>query len=181
MKGYLLNITRFTWESKVQQWTIPAESTRNCISTVTIVGSNFYQKKGWNSTRELFMRMWMRFGPVKPVAPHLSQRKGWEGIKLSTDERYNCKHCDKRFSTTNWLKRHIARTHEEPKLKCSFCDRLFTFKWQLEGHENEHKGETPYSCNICGLSYHKRDALRNHVKKKHENGKGSNPKIWNNV
>ena len=88
-----------------------------------------------------------------------------KNLHHSTDERYNCKYCDKRCSTTAWLKRHIASNHEEPKFKCSFCDKSFTFKIKLEGHENEHKGVKPYSCNICGVSYHKRDGLRSHMRK----------------
>ena len=91
----------------------------------------------------------------------------------STDERYNCKYCDKRCSTTAWLKRHIASNHEAPRFKCSFCDKSFTFRSKLEGHENEHKGVKPYSCNICGLSYHNISGYRGHMRKKHGHAKGT--------
>ena len=88
----------------------------------------------------------------------------------SNDDRYKCKYCDKQCSSTSWLARHIASTHEEPKFKCSFCDRAFTFKRKLEGHENEHKGLKPYKCKRCEASYASIDGLRGHTRKKH--GKG---------
>ena len=85
----------------------------------------------------------------------------------STDERFNCKYCEKRCSTKAWLARHVARQHEEPKFKCGFCDRSFKFKEKLEGHENEHKGVKPYSCSKCEACYYSKDGLRNHHRKKH--------------
>ena len=89
-------------------------------------------------------------------------------LEHSTDEKYNCKHCGKRFESTYRLKIHITRVHEPPQFKCQYCGKLFTRKNSLEGHERIHRGEKPYQCTHCPEGFASSHGLCQHLRGVHK-------------
>ena len=85
----------------------------------------------------------------------------------STDDKYQCKHCDYRAGNLTRLKVH-TRKHEPPKFKCNFCDRMFKCPQAVTAHEREHTGERPFCCDICGSAFKSNDVLQNHLKCVHK-------------
>jgi KRAB domain-containing zinc finger protein len=64
-------------------------------------------------------------------------------LNHSTNQKYQCKYCEKRCSNTADLREHL-RKHEEPTFKCSYCDKMLKRKSALKEHERIHTGERPY-------------------------------------
>ena len=64
-------------------------------------------------------------------------------IEHSTDERYQCVHCEKRCGSATLLKSHMLK-HGDPKFKCTYCFKMLKTKTTLDAHERGHTGERPY-------------------------------------
>ena len=96
----------------------------------------------------------------------------------STDEKYNCKFCGKRFGNIGRLKGHITYYHEEPKFKCQFCGKMFKVQESLEGHERMHKGEKPFPCTHCVESFTCKKGLAQHMRGVHKIAKRGGRVGW---
>ena len=86
----------------------------------------------------------------------------------STDEKYNCRYCGKRFGSLNSLKSHTIYHHEAPKFKCQYCGKMFKMKKSLESHERMHTGEKPFPCSICETGFTSRGSLAQHMSGVHK-------------
>ena len=84
-----------------------------------------------------------------------------KNISHSSDMRYNCKHCGKRYGHLSQVRTH-ERTHEDPKFQCRFCSKMFKSEAKLTAHERYHTGEKPFVCEECGNGYTSREGLRQH-------------------
>ena len=62
----------------------------------------------------------------------------------SSDTRFHCKECPKRFASDSELKAHEA-VHSGPQFFCKFCGKGLKKKLSLIAHERIHTGENPYS------------------------------------
>ena len=80
----------------------------------------------------------------------------------STDERYNCEHCGKRFTDVGALKSHVKYHHEAPRFKCSFCGKMFKDEVRLVAHERQHRGERPFKCSVCSSAFTSKSGLNQH-------------------
>ena len=91
-----------------------------------------------------------------------------KNLQHSTDERFNCKYCGKRYGSTSELRRHM-RTHQDPTFSCKHCDKKFVYKAGLSGHERTHTGEKPYTCPVesCGKRWVSGTALAKHKRQVH--------------
>ena len=91
-----------------------------------------------------------------------------ERIVHSTDPKFECKYCHKRFGDKALLARHVI-SHEEAKFPCSHCTKVLRRPEALEEHERRyHTGEKPFPCSICGNSYVSKRALGNHMRGAHK-------------
>ena len=65
---------------------------------------------------------------------------------LHTGEKpFACKHCDKRCTTYQNLKKHeMIHTGEKP-FACKYCDKKFNQSSNLKTHEKTHRSLTPFS------------------------------------
>ena len=91
-----------------------------------------------------------------------------ERIAHSTDPKYECKHCHKRFGNLTLVAVH-AVSHEEAKYPCSHCPKVLKRPEALKAHERRyHTGEKPFPCSICGKGYVSKHALGDHMKGAHK-------------
>lgn len=82
-----------------------------------------------------------------------------------------CQTCDRAFSTSQKLERHL-RTHTGVKdYKCETCKKEFSLEENLKMHYNVHLGKKNFSCCICQREYFTRSGLNHHLKQVHGNEK----------
>ena len=96
----------------------------------------------------------------------------------STDEKYNCKYCGKRFGETAALKSHVTNNHEAPQFKCQYCGKMFKWKNILEAHERIHTGEKPFPCSMCASSFTREGGLAQHMRGVHKIAKRGGQVGW---
>ena len=97
------------------------------------------------------------------------QENKYEKPGLRKQEVNLCTICNKTFSFTHDLLRHIAAVHEEIKpYECTLCDKLFASKSNLNGHINAvHKKLKPFSCTLCEKSFSFKNVLNRHFRAVH--------------
>lgn len=78
-----------------------------------------------------------------------------------------CHTCDRAFSTSQKLDRHL-RTHTGVKeFKCETCKKEFSLEENLKMHYNVHLGKKNFICYICQREYFTRSGLNHHLKQVH--------------
>ena len=85
-------------------------------------------------------------------------------------DQVKCSVCDKNFTTTFSLRRHMAGAHENVKHQCRTCKAVFTDKDVLKQHVSGlHNQEYRYvfSVQVCGAKYRWRTSLARHMKSKY--------------
>ena len=85
----------------------------------------------------------------------------------SSDEKYQCKFCSKRFGYPAEVRNH-EKKHREPQFKCGYCDKMLKSRTALLAHERDHTGERPFVCAVCGNGYKADAVLRTHMKHVHK-------------
>ncbi|XP_061816477.2 uncharacterized protein [Nerophis lumbriciformis] len=70
--------------------------------------------------------------------------------------------CERRFSRSDELNRHV-RVHTGHKpFQCSVCARSFSRSDHLTTHMRTHTGEKPFSCDVCGKCFARSDERKRH-------------------
>ena len=81
--------------------------------------------------------------------------------------KYECQQCNKAFTKTSNLTRHIQSIHECVKYACNQCDHQFTTQSSLTTHiQSKHEG-VKYACNQCDYEAGYRHDLISHMNRKH--------------
>ena len=96
-----------------------------------------------------------------------SQLKKHMYVAHSTDEKYACKVCGKRFGSPKTRELHEL-SHKEPQFQCSICAKRLKSSYDLEAHEMEHRGVKPFPCSICGASFTRKGGLGQHLRGVHK-------------
>nr|XP_023693451.1 PR domain zinc finger protein 5 [Paramormyrops kingsleyae] len=81
-------------------------------------------------------------------------------------EVFDCPACDKKFISTNQLKRHMITHSEKRPYTCEVCSRSFKRLDQVTAHKIIHSEDKPYKCKLCGKEFAHRNVYKNHKKRR---------------
>ncbi|KAL3278086.1 hypothetical protein HHI36_013431 [Cryptolaemus montrouzieri] len=87
--------------------------------------------------------------------------------KTPVHERpYACpvENCDRRFSRSDELTRHIRIHTGQKPFQCRICMRSFSRSDHLTTHIRTHTGEKPFSCDVCARKFARSDEKKRHAK-----------------
>ncbi|KAL7297779.1 hypothetical protein TKK_0008813 [Trichogramma kaykai] len=87
--------------------------------------------------------------------------------KTPVHERpYACpvNNCDRRFSRSDELTRHIRIHTGQKPFQCRICMRSFSRSDHLTTHVRTHTGEKPFCCDLCGRKFARSDEKKRHTK-----------------
>ncbi|XP_072948434.1 uncharacterized protein [Epargyreus clarus] len=131
---------------------------------------------------------------------------GWVAMRAhmathTSDSRYQCSDCPKRFKYSHSLVKHrdthLEKTHaceQCPKMfgsqallnthmktherfqrgmtfHCTYCGKGFFESYNLQVHERTHRNERPFLCDICNTSFGTNSSLQRHLRVSHNSSK----------
>ncbi|XP_061608911.1 early growth response protein 1-B-like [Phyllopteryx taeniolatus] len=72
--------------------------------------------------------------------------------------------CDRRFSRSDELARHVRVHTGQKPFQCRICMRSFSRSDHLTTHIRTHTGEKPFACAECGRKFARSDERKRHTK-----------------
>lgn len=104
--------------------------------------------------------------PIK-LLPVKSRKYPNRPSKTPVHERpYACpiESCDRRFSRSDELTRHIRIHTGQKPFQCRICMRSFSRSDHLTTHVRTHTGEKPFACDLCNRKFARSDEKKRHAK-----------------
>lgn len=83
----------------------------------------------------------------------------------SKNTHFECNECDKTYTRSDHLKRHVIEVHRasEKKFACTDCGNKFSLQYRLNSHKKSSK-----ICNICGKLFCMQRQLLVHQEEEHD-------------
>ena len=99
-------------------------------------------------------------------------KKLYTGVH-ENNKLYQCRACDKEFSTSSGLKDHIVKIHKGRKIfQCPICSDKFIDEEKMNEHiVNIHNGRKIFQCPICSDKFIDEEKMNDHVVKIHKGRK----------
>ena len=72
--------------------------------------------------------------------------------------------CDRRFSRSDELSRHLRIHTGQRPFPCTVCRRAFSRSDHLTTHMRTHTGEKPFSCELCARRFSRSDERTRHMR-----------------
>jgi len=72
--------------------------------------------------------------------------------------------CDRRFSRSDELSRHLRIHTGQRPFPCHICQRAFSRSDHLTTHLRTHTGEKPFACEVCGRCFSRSDERTRHMR-----------------
>jgi Zinc finger, C2H2 type len=131
--------------------------------SVQLAEYNQATSKGHEILSQVYQQstMPLKLVPVKP------RKYPNRPSKTPVHERpYACpvENCDRRFSRSDELTRHIRIHTGQKPFQCRICMRSFSRSDHLTTHIRTHTGEKPFSCEVCGRKFARSDEKKRHAK-----------------
>ncbi|XP_015227272.1 PREDICTED: early growth response protein 1-like [Cyprinodon variegatus] len=106
---------------------------------------------------------------LQPQATACRTRKPPAGRQCKTpphERPYACPAdgCDRRFSRSDELTRHVRVHTGQKPFQCRICMRNFSRSDHLTTHIRTHTGEKPFACAECGRKFARSDERKRHAK-----------------
>lgn len=98
-----------------------------------------------------------------PKAPRTKKSSG-SSSGPAKEKPFTCpmENCDRRFSRSDELNRHIRIHTGHKPFQCRICLRSFSRSDHLTTHTRTHTGEKPFSCDVCGKRFARSDERKRH-------------------
>lgn len=139
------------------------QSMQQSIYSMQLAEYNQATSKGHEILSQVYQQspLPLKLVPVKP------RKYPNRPSKTPVHERpYACpvENCDRRFSRSDELTRHIRIHTGQKPFQCRICMRSFSRSDHLTTHIRTHTGEKPFSCDICGRKFARSDEKKRHAK-----------------
>ncbi|XP_054457898.1 early growth response protein 4 [Anoplopoma fimbria] len=101
--------------------------------------------------------------PAAPKATRAARRAPASGAKAKVKPfRCSVGACERRFSRSDELNRHVRIHTGQKPFQCAICARSFSRSDHLTTHTRTHTGEKPFSCEVCGKRFARSDERKRH-------------------
>ncbi|XP_047714856.1 zinc finger and SCAN domain-containing protein 31-like [Prionailurus viverrinus] len=107
-------------------------------------------------------------GQINGKVPHCEETQEHEGQpkryqrNSSTERRYKCDECGRRFTQNSSLIRHKRIHTGDRPYSCNVCGKTFIQSSQLIDHQRIHNRLKPYQCDECGKAFYYSSHLVQH-------------------
>ncbi|XP_023717402.1 transcription factor Sp8 isoform X2 [Cryptotermes secundus] len=148
---------------EVQQQQAQEQQQQGGNYAVQLAEYNPSTSKGHEILSQVYQQspMPLKLVPVKP------RKYPNRPSKTPVHERpYACpvENCDRRFSRSDELTRHIRIHTGQKPFQCRICMRSFSRSDHLTTHIRTHTGEKPFQCDTCGRKFARSDEKKRHAK-----------------